>query len=256
MRARPHTISTRLAADEVAAVCRALAVPGGGWFVPSHFSRWVLLRAETVTAGAIYIDAGAVDTAMRQFRTAGRHVNSLAFTLNAGVPIAPDIRALVESWPKALGAVLDAVRPTVVYLPSPAARTAAAPAMVRAGHPAFRQHPVGNRYRQMVMATRLSDMELAHVQAGARRAGTEQADFFRARLLGADPLRQVRVPRLVARALAAALGEAGRQASNWRQVARVHEGRRWAMPELVPQALRLLWDLRNAITPTLSRWRA
>ena len=91
--------------------------------------------------------------------------------------------------------------------------------------------------------------------AAAERAGTDPADFFRSRLIGCDPLRQRRLPKTPARALAAVLAESGRQASNWRQICRVHQRHGWPVPDVAEAAPAALWEIRAAIVPILARWR-
>jgi len=207
-----------------------------------------------VPAAALSVEPAAILAALGPFKTAGRQVNGVAFSLNSASPVPPDMSLIAKIWPKAAEDVLCAARPDGVDI-CPVPVQATPPQVVRRAHPAFRQHPVGTRQRQTVIATRVSAAEHAHVQATAERAGLDTADFFRSRLIGCDPLHQRRLSRQAARALAAALEECGRQANNFRQIAKVCEGRRWPVPDIVHAALSGLWEIRSALMPTLARWR-
>ena len=255
MRARPHIVSTRLSPLEVSAMVRALAAPGGGWHLPSLLARWAILRDEPFQVAAIRVDHASIIQAVSPMRILGRQLNSTAFSLNSGTASRPDLRRIAESWPSAAEAVLAVVVPIGVDVACPVPVQATPPAVVREAHPAFRQLSVGVRLRQTVVATRLSFSEFVQVQGSAERAGLDPADFLRSRLVGCDPLRQRRLPRPAARALASVLEEAGRQASNWRQIARSHERRGWPAPPIIGEALATLWELRAAVVPVLARWR-
>ena len=166
-------------------------------------------------------------------------------------------------WPEAAAAIRAAVEPIGAEGACPVPVVFTAPTMTRAYSPKFcqkrrparRRAPGETLLRETVVATRLSAPEFEFVNQAAAQAGADVSDFFRARLLGCDPLRKRRLPRSAARALAAALEECGRQANNWRQIQRAHERRRWKVPPLVDEALASLWDIRSAIVPILARWR-
>ncbi|MEI7606852.1 MAG: hypothetical protein WCJ64_05670 [Rhodospirillaceae bacterium] len=255
MRARPHILSTRLADSELAQYVQALAAPGGGWYCPAHYARWALLSAPSPAPAAISIDLPAIRAARPRFAAIGRQLNQVAFTLNSGVSAPPSMGRLAGTWPKVAADVLAAVQPTGAVVSVPVPVQFVAPAVARTRQPAFNQHPHGARVRQTVVATRLSEEEYRQVMAAAERAGTDPADYFRSRLLGCNPLRQRRLPKVVALPLAAVLGECGRQASNWRQISRAFGRRGWPVPDVAEIALSALWEIRATITPTLARWR-
>lgn len=261
MRERPHILSTRLDTGEVGQYVRALAAPGGGWYVPAHLARWAVLRAPVGAGAAIRVEIGTIERALAPFRVAGRVVNGIAFSMNTGTA-KPDMSRLA-SWPDAAAELLAAVQPIGADVACPVPVQFTAPSVTRAHPPGFRQksRPARRRapgerpLRETVVATRLSGAEFTFVRQSAERAGLDAGDHFRSCLLRCDPLRQRRLPRPAARALAAALEECGRQANNWRQIGRAHERRRWAVPPIVDDALAVLWDIRSAIVPILARWR-
>ena len=262
VRARPHVLSARLDEVELGQYVRALAAPGGGWFVPSHFARWSVLRSVPDMSVALQVDAAVIATVLPRFRKLGRGVNVAAFTMNTG-PARPDLTGLAAAWPAAAAAVLVAVVPIGTEAACPVPVQFTAPSVARPKPPGFQQKgraarrraPGEKPLRETVVATRLSGEEFVFVNQAAERFGADTGDYFRARLLGCDPLRQRRLPRPAARALAAALEECGRQATNFRQLLRAHERRHWPVPPIVEEALATLWDIRAAIVPTLARWR-
>ena len=263
MRRRRHILSTRLTSAEVGVYGAALAAPGGGWYVPAEFARWVVLRGGDAQANATRIDVAAVRQALPGFVAAGRLLNSAAYCLNIGANPQALLAELAERWPDSVAPVMAAVVPADGITPCPVPVQIVAPTSIRSAAPEFRQrprparrrYPGENPLREVVVATRLDDTELAAVQVSAQRAGLDPADFFRVQLLGCSPLRQRRLPRPAARCLAAVLGEAGRQANNWRQIARAYERRQQPVPSVAGQGLPILWDLRTLVVPTLARWR-
>jgi len=255
MRARPHILSTRLDDGELAQYVQALAAPGGGWYCPAHYARWAVLSAPPPAPAAIRVDLSAIRATRPRFAAAGRQINQVAFTLNSGVSAPPNMDRLARAWPAIAAEVLEAVQPTGADVTPVLPVQFDAPAVARAHWPAFDQHPKGSRVRQVVVATRLSGYEHDQVMTAAERAGTDPADFFRSRLIGCDPLRQRRLPKTPARALAAVLAESGRQASNWRQICRAYQRQGWPVPEVAEAALVALWEIRSTVVPTLARWR-
>ena len=261
MKSRPHILSTRLCPAEVEQYRRVLQAPGGGWYVPADFARWSVLQPDGGASAAIQVDTAAVAAALPRFRTLGRMLNAAAFVMNTGGR--PELSHLEAEWPGAAARLLTVTQPLDADLPCPVPVTARAPILARAVPPGFRQkgRPARRResgetpLRETVVATRLSEQEHLFVHQAADRAGLDLADHFRVRLLGSAPLQRRRLPRPVARVLAAALEECGRQANNVRQIERAHARRSWPAPPFITSTMATLWHLRDTILPTLARWR-
>lgn len=261
MRRRPHTLSTRLDPAELAAFVAALEAPGGGWFVPSAYARWALLRPgqPAVPAAVVVYDPAAILSAVRRFRSAGRNLNWIALGMNAAhrLPSPASLDRLGAAWTPAAAEVRQAVAADRVPMTPPVPLQAEAPAMVYTQAPTFAQAGDGRaRQRHTVVSVRLDDAELAQVQAAALFAAADPADHFRARLLDGAPIRLRKLPRPVARALAAVQEECGRQVNNWSQIARAHGRVHRPVPAVVLQALTEILDIRNTIVPELARWRS
>jgi hypothetical protein len=80
------------------------------------------------------------------------------------------------------------------------------------------------RQRQKALRIRLTDAELATIEAAGERAGLSLAGYARSLLLSAPPVRQARRPPVERAELARLLGELGKIGSNVNQIARVLNG--------------------------------
>jgi hypothetical protein len=109
------------------------------------------------------------------------------------------------------------------------------------------------RKRQRLLQLRLTDAELAEIEAMANRAALTPSSYARSVLLDAPPPRARRRPTIEAQAVARMLGELGKVGSNLNQIAHALNRGEDRHPSDIADALADVATIRAACLEALGR---
>jgi hypothetical protein len=110
------------------------------------------------------------------------------------------------------------------------------------------------RQRKRMLGVRVTDAEMAEIEAQATRAGLTPSSYARSVLLSAPAPRARRRPSIEAEAMGRLLGELGKVGSNLNQIAHhMNAGRNEVSPAAMEAALSEVADIRAAILEAMGR---